>query len=134
VWSPAGGQCGPCALDQAEKGSLRQALKDIALAPAFSSPSGRVTKNGAFMKIDRHTGRMFLQGMGVALLAVPFLRSLVLPEAKAQALPPRLRFIAIKSYGTQQINAFNPTYSRNVDSENLVNTGTVGKSTGFAVA
>lgn len=60
------------------------------------------------MKIDRVHRRMFLQGLGGAVLAMPFLPSL-LKKAEAQAVPRRKRFVAIKSYSTQNIRDFYPS-------------------------
>jgi len=55
---------------------------------------------------------MFLQGVGGALLAVPFLESLAPGSARAADGTAR-RFVAIKSYSTQNIIDWYPTLSGN---------------------
>ncbi len=49
------------------------------------------------MKFNRSTRRMFLQGSGGALVAMPFLTSLLPREAWAQTAPTTRRFISIRS-------------------------------------
>lgn len=60
------------------------------------------------MKINRVKRRMFLHGAGGALLALPWLPSLVSRDARAQSNSP-LRFVTIKSYSTQNIRDFYPS-------------------------
>ena len=72
------------------------------------------------MKIQRLKRRMFLHGAGGALLALPWLPSLLSREAHAQSAAPR-RFVAIKSYSTQNIRDFYP--SRAVSGYTLRNYG-----------
>lgn len=59
------------------------------------------------MKFDRVNRRLFLEGAG-ALLALPLLPSLLTKQAAAQTGSPK-RFIAIKSYSTQNIRDFFPS-------------------------
>lgn len=65
------------------------------------------------MKHDRLRRRMFLQGAGGVLLALPFLPSLLAREARAQSATGPRRFIAVKSYSTQVIRSWYPTSSGN---------------------
>lgn len=65
------------------------------------------------MKVDPIKRRMFLQGAGGLLLAAPFLPSLLPRGVKAQSLGSARRFVAIKSYSTQLIRHFYPSYSGN---------------------
>ncbi|MDH5673028.1 MAG: DUF1552 domain-containing protein [Myxococcales bacterium] len=65
------------------------------------------------MKIDPIGRRMFLQGASGLLLAAPFLPSLLPRGVKAQSLGNARRFVAIKSYSTQLIANFYPSYSGN---------------------
>lgn len=60
------------------------------------------------MKVNRRSRRMFLQGLGGSLLAIPFLDSL-LPKSAHAAPNCAKRFIAIKSYSTQNITDWYPT-------------------------
>lgn len=60
------------------------------------------------MRINRLKRRMFLHGAGGALLALPWLPSLLSREARAQSAAP-LRFITVKSYSTQNIRDFYPS-------------------------
>jgi hypothetical protein len=64
------------------------------------------------MKVDPMRRRMFLQGAGV-LLALPFLPSLLARGVRAQSASQPKRFIAVKSYSTQIIRSWYPTYSGN---------------------
>src|SRR5687768_92205 len=61
------------------------------------------------MRIDRKRRRVFLQGLGGALVSVPFLPSLFERELRAAAAPRPLRFITVKSYSTQNIRDFYPS-------------------------
>src|SRR5690349_13578937 len=65
------------------------------------------------MKHDPIRRRMFLQGAGGVLLALPFLPSLLAREARAQSTTAPRRFIAVKSYSTQIIRSWYPSYSGN---------------------
>ncbi len=73
------------------------------------------------MKILRLKRRMFLHGAGGALLALPWLPSLLPREVRAQSSASPRRFIAIKSYSTQNIRDFYP--SRAVSGYTLRNYG-----------
>jgi hypothetical protein len=64
------------------------------------------------MKWDRSSRRLFLRGTAGALFALPFLPSLLPRRAVAQA-EPALRLVAIKSYSTQIIRHFYPSFSGN---------------------
>ena len=64
------------------------------------------------MKLNRHSRRMFLQGMGGVCLAIPFLHSLM-PKRAHAAAGRACRFIAIKSYSPQLIREWYPTMSGN---------------------
>ena len=65
------------------------------------------------MRFDPIRRRMFLQGIAGSALAIPFLSSL-LPRGVAQAAGAQAkRFIAIKSYSTQNIVDWYPTQSGN---------------------
>ncbi len=55
------------------------------------------------MKYDRVRRRLFLQGLGGSVLALPLLPSLLPKSAVAQNTSPVKRFFAIKSYSTQNI-------------------------------
>jgi len=61
------------------------------------------------MRIDRKRRRVFLQGLGGALVSVPFLPSLFERELRAAGTPRPLRFITVKSYSTQNIRDFYPS-------------------------
>jgi hypothetical protein len=61
------------------------------------------------MRIDRTRRRVFLQGLGGALVSVPFLPSLFERELRAAGTPRPLRFITVKSYSTQNIRDFYPS-------------------------
>lgn len=65
------------------------------------------------MKIDSIRRRMFLQGAGGVLLALPFLPSLLARGVRAQSASGPKRFIAVKSYSTQIIRSWYPSYSGN---------------------
>jgi hypothetical protein len=80
------------------------------------------------MKIHRPSRRMLLQGVGGALLAIPFLESL-LPRGAHAAYGRAKRFIAIKSYSTQNITDWYPTlngngYSARPNTDNAKEDGT----------
>ena len=55
------------------------------------------------MKYDRVRRRLFLQGLGGSVLALPLLPSLLPKQAIAQNTSPIKRLFAIKSYSTQNI-------------------------------
>ncbi|HYQ14289.1 MAG TPA: DUF1552 domain-containing protein, partial [Polyangiaceae bacterium] len=57
--------------------------------------------------------RLFLRGAGGALLALPFLQSLAPKAAGAQAMTAPKRFIVFKSFSTQLIKQWYPTFSGN---------------------
>lgn len=57
--------------------------------------------------------RWFLRGAGGALLALPFLPSLLSKEAAAQAAATPKRFIVFKSFSTQLIKQWYPAFSGN---------------------
>jgi hypothetical protein len=57
--------------------------------------------------------RLFLRGAGGALLALPFLQSLLPKAAGAQAMSAPKRFIVFKSFSTQLIKQWYPTFSGN---------------------
>jgi hypothetical protein len=61
------------------------------------------------VKIQRLKRRMFLHGAGGALLALPWLPSLAPREVQAQTSGAPRRFVAIKSYSTQNIRDFYPS-------------------------
>ena len=61
------------------------------------------------MKYDRHRRRLFLQGVGGSLLALPFLPSLLTKEARALPTPRPKRFFAVKSYSTQNVVDWYPS-------------------------
>jgi hypothetical protein len=61
------------------------------------------------MRVNRLKRRVFLQGAGGALMALPFLESLLSREVRAQNAAPPRRLIAIKSYSTQNIRDFYPS-------------------------
>src|SRR5690606_11408349 len=61
------------------------------------------------MKYDRVRRRMFLQGLGGSVLALPLLPSLLPKSAVAQDASPVKRFFAIKSYSTQNIIDWYPS-------------------------
>lgn len=64
------------------------------------------------MRIESKSRRMFLQGAGGLLLAIPFLESLVPGLARAGGGAAK-RFVAIKSYSTQNIIDWYPTLNGN---------------------
>jgi hypothetical protein len=57
--------------------------------------------------------RIFLRGAGGVLLALPFLPSLFSSSARAQAVAQPRRFICLKSFSTQLIKQWYPTFSGN---------------------
>jgi len=61
------------------------------------------------VKIHRLKRRMFLHGAGGALFALPWLPSLAPRELHASPSANPRRFIAIKSYSTQNIRDFYPS-------------------------
>jgi hypothetical protein len=62
---------------------------------------------------DGVSRRIFLRGAGGALLAIPFLQSLLPKAAEAQAATAPKRFIVFKSFSTQLIKQWYPTFSGN---------------------
>ena len=62
---------------------------------------------------SRTTRRALLKGAGGALLALPFLESLVPREAAGQAATPPRRFIVLKSFSTQLIQEWYPRFTGN---------------------
>ena len=62
---------------------------------------------------DKIRRRLFLQGAGGATLALPMLSSLLGKQAAAAPAGAARRFIAIKSYSTQQIVDWYPTFTGN---------------------
>lgn len=61
----------------------------------------------------RTTRRALLRGAGGALLALPFLESLVPREASGQSLTPPRRFIVLKSFSTQLVQEWYPRFTGN---------------------
>src|SRR5690606_6261789 len=61
------------------------------------------------MKYDRVRRRLFLQGLGRSVLALPFMPSLLPKEAVAQTGAVVKRFFAIKSYSAQNIIDWYPS-------------------------
>ncbi|HSI04926.1 MAG TPA: DUF1552 domain-containing protein, partial [Myxococcota bacterium] len=59
------------------------------------------------MRLDRATRRLFLQGVGGAALALPFLPSLMPRDARAQSATA-LRFIGLKSWNVPPIRRWYP--------------------------
>ncbi len=59
------------------------------------------------MKLDSVTRRLFLQGVGSAALALPFLPSLMPRDARAQTAAP-LRFVGLKSWNVPPIRRWYP--------------------------
>ena len=59
------------------------------------------------------TRRMFLKGAGGAVLAMPFLESLVPREAAGQTATPPKRFIVLKSFSTQLVQEWYPRFTGN---------------------
>jgi len=57
--------------------------------------------------------RLFLRGAGGALLALPFMQSLLPKAAGAQAMTAPKRLIVFKSFSTQLIKQWYPTFSGN---------------------
>ena len=64
-------------------------------------------------KPQRPARRMFLKGAGGAVLAMPFLESLLPRRAAAQAMTPPKRFIVLKSFSTQLIQDWYPRFTGN---------------------
>lgn len=62
---------------------------------------------------DRQSRRVFLRGAGGAVLALPFLESLLPKTLTAQGVTPPKRFIAFKSFSTQIIKQWYPTFAGN---------------------
>ena len=56
---------------------------------------------------------MFLKGAGGAVLAMPFLESLLPRTASGQAMTPPKRFIALKTFSTQLIQEWYPRFTGN---------------------
>ena len=56
---------------------------------------------------------MFLKGAGGAVLAMPFLESLLPRTASGQAMTPPKRFIVLKSFSTQLIQDWYPRFTGN---------------------
>lgn len=59
------------------------------------------------------TRRTFLRGAGGAVLALPFLESLMTGKARGQALAAPKRFIVLKSFSTQIIKEWYPAFTGN---------------------
>jgi hypothetical protein len=57
--------------------------------------------------------RMILKGAGGAVLAMPFLESLLPRQAAAQAMTPPKRFIVLKTFSTQLIQEWYPRFTGN---------------------
>jgi hypothetical protein len=57
--------------------------------------------------------RIFLRGAGGALLALPFLQSLLPKEVEAQTVTPAKRFIVFKTFSTQLIKQWYPAFAGN---------------------
>jgi len=57
--------------------------------------------------------RLFLKGAGGAVLAMPFLESLAPRNAAGQTVTPPKRFIVLKSFSTQLVQAWYPTFTGN---------------------
>jgi Protein of unknown function (DUF1552) len=57
--------------------------------------------------------RMFLKGAGGAVLAMPFLESLVPRQAAGQTVTPPKRFIVLKSFSTQLVQEWYPRFTGN---------------------
>jgi hypothetical protein len=57
--------------------------------------------------------RMFLKGAGGAVLALPFLESLVPRRAAGQTATPPKRFIALKTFSTQLVKEWYPRFTGN---------------------
>ncbi len=64
-------------------------------------------------KPRRPARRMFLKGAGGAVLAMPFLESLLPRKAAGQAMTPPKRFIVLKSFSTQLIQDWYPRFTGN---------------------
>ena len=64
-------------------------------------------------KPQRPARRMFLKGAGGAVLAMPFLESLLPRTASGQAMTPPKRFIVLKSFSTQLIQDWYPHFTGN---------------------
>jgi len=62
---------------------------------------------------DGVSRRLFLRGAGGALLALPFLQSLLPKSAEAQALTSAKRLIVFKSFSTQLIKQWYPAFTGN---------------------
>ncbi len=61
----------------------------------------------------RPTRRVFLRGAGGALLAMPFLQSLLPRQAAGQAVTAPKRFIALKTFSTQLVKEWYPAFTGN---------------------
>jgi hypothetical protein len=72
-----------------------------------------MTSGGKGSNIPRTTRRALLKGAGGALLALPFLESLVPREASGQAATPPRRFIVLKSFSTQLVQEWYPRFTGN---------------------
>jgi hypothetical protein len=64
-------------------------------------------------KKPRLPRRLFLKGAGGAVLAMPFLESLAPRNAAGQTVTPPKRFIVLKSFSTQLVQAWYPTFTGN---------------------
>jgi Protein of unknown function (DUF1552) len=62
---------------------------------------------------DGVSRRLFLRGAGGAMLALPFLQSLLPKAAEAQAMAAPKRFIVFKTFSTQLIKQWYPTFTGN---------------------
>jgi hypothetical protein len=65
------------------------------------------------VRTPRPTRRSVLRGAAGALLALPFFESLCPREASGQAVTPPKRFIVVKSFSTQLIQEWYPSFSGN---------------------
>jgi hypothetical protein len=63
--------------------------------------------------MKRLNRRLFLKGAGGAVLAMPFLESLVPREAAGQTVTPPKRFIVLKSFSTQLVQEWYPRFTGN---------------------
>src|SRR5690606_1298224 len=72
-------------------------------------------KGGPSMNRPRHahTRRHFLRGAGGAMLALPFLDSLLPRGATAQASTAPKRFIVLKTFSTQLVKKWYPSFEGN---------------------
>src|SRR6187551_3221901 len=96
-----------------ERPSGRYRRRIPAFGPIFELLSAQ---GGTPMKAlvrDGVSRRLFLRGAGGALLALPFLQSLLPKSAEAQALTSAKRLIVFKSFSTQLIKQWYPAFTGN---------------------